>query len=741
MEALAIEVPPSHNRPFSYTNKKAGYWVGFTHEANHPEWSWFEGWIVARQKVLHGFELADGSTALDFRSATARIRPDFASWTFQSGQQLSLHMVDSLDVLIFETTNFTEAPIFRFKRQAFPQKSIEQNTIFYSSAESADHLFGAQALKGELLAAQTDSTQIALSPAAIGLVLAYGNNNSDVKQLLDSSQNMAQAWIQNRQDRMQQLVEERFLMQTNQDSLNKALAWINLTLDQLVTEQQGTGIYAGLPWFNDYWGRDVFISLPGSSFVTGDFHTAKNILTSFAELQDTDPDSPTYGRVPNRARPDELIYNTTDGTPRFVIEAMNYVRYSGDQSIVQDLYPAIKRSIEGSLQNWIDERGFLTHDEADTWMDAKWEGKTPWSPRGNRAVDIQALWIGQLEAGAWFAEAAGQPQQAQEWEQLANRLKREFSQAFVIGGGGYLADHLDPDGAQDRQFRPNQLFALDLLQDEALKARISRMSWARLVYPWGMSSLDAKDPNFHPYHLAPEHYHKDAAYHNGAVWLWLNGIAMQRLIEFDQQEVAYNLFENMNRLALSDQGVGSLPENADAIPRKGKKWAKTTGTFLQAWSNAEHIRVWYTHFIGFQPDALHKKVAFRPRLPEAIDSLQTRLYTGDGWFSLNVTKNQSENQRFEITNHSSSDYLWEVDIASHTTTSIQLPANHKLHIEVSNKSAKWTVYSKNGSVTEELESPYDALKRTQEEEWSYFFEDLGFAPVDTARAYRVLGGK
>ncbi|NJR20126.1 MAG: hypothetical protein HC777_00525, partial [Hyphomonadaceae bacterium] len=97
----------------------------------------------------------------------------------------------------------------------------------------------------------------------------------------------------------------------------QALLWLRLTGDQLIMKQMGTGIYAGLPWFNDYWGRDTFISITGLLFTMGRYDEAAEVFTSFAALQDTNPASKTFGRVPNRARPDGVEYNSADGTPRF----------------------------------------------------------------------------------------------------------------------------------------------------------------------------------------------------------------------------------------------------------------------------------------------------------------------------------------------------------------------------------------------------------------------------------------
>ena len=86
----------------------------------------------------------------------------------------------------------------------------------------------------------------------------------------------------------------------------------------------------------------------------------------------------------------------------------------------------------------------------------------------------------------------------------------------------------------------------------------------------------------------------------------------------------------MNRQALFQGAVGSLSENADAWPRPGASWARRSGTFLQAWSNAEHIRVWYQDFLGIRPRLLDGIIAITPRIPSAIGSLRYSELLGDG---------------------------------------------------------------------------------------------------------------
>jgi hypothetical protein len=150
------------------------------------------------------------------------------------------------------------------------------------------------------------------------------------------------------------------------------------------------------------------------------------------------------------------------------------------------------------------------------------------------------------------------------------------------------------------------------------------------VYPWGVATLDQADPNFHPYHVAPEHYHKDAAYHNGAVWPWLNGIAMQRMLELGQVDLAWHLFTNMNALVLDRGVVGGLPENLDAYPHPGEPAPRLTGTYLQGWSNAEQLRVWYQGFLGVQPDLAQGSIRLAPRMPASLGTVEFNSRIGSG---------------------------------------------------------------------------------------------------------------
>lgn len=622
---LGVEVSVNANREYSYTDKKSGYYYGRTHEDNFGEW--FAGWNIAKKRILSDYTLYADTVALLRKNAEkTMVYPDKLIRVFPQVTE-NFSMVDNRTILYMGLSDIKSDSVGISINPGLVSDPVIDNQVLYFKPKEADGVVAVAPFKP---VNNSLSKGRFMAPASSeGFIVAYGSDRLKADSLINKFRVSGLQMLEGRRERMQNILSNNTPVHTSSDSLDKALSWLVLTTDQLVTEQQGKGIYAGLPWFNEYWGRDMFISMPGATLVTGQFDVSRDILRDFSQFQDNDSTSQTWGRIPNRANLEGILYNTTDGTPRFVIEVEDYLKYSGDKEFLAEIYPSVVTSINASIKNYTDSSGYLTHADADTWMDVKRNG-IPGSPRGNRANDIQALWYGQLLAGIEFAKAMNDQKNALEWENVAYKLKRNFEKDFSEGMKDNIADHLNTDGSRDLQVRPNQLYAFDLITNDAKKMRITRKLWEELVYPWGVASLSQYDPEFHPYHENWNYYHKDDAYHNGTVWLWNNGIAMQRMIEMNQQDIAYKLFKNMNRQALAEGAVGSLAENADALPREGEKWAKRSGTFLQAWSNAEQLRVWYQYFLGIRPDMMKGFITVQPKIPTEITNLIFKEKIGTG---------------------------------------------------------------------------------------------------------------
>jgi glycogen debranching enzyme len=626
------------SREYSFTNKESAFLYGETHGPNRQSG---QGFNVFGHEFLDDYLLLVDGVPVDRASALVTVAPDVLVREYPGGLKEVIRMTDSLAALAVSVSSsrpveWSVLPLFADARTAdafvvslssslaslaragHPMRtSLENYPAWLTIAAEGftpvmkSSVFGGRFSPVELHASRSKKCTIVFS---VG----------DTREASESNARLVAASIdalaEKRRARMERLLAATDI-HTGNDAFDRAFRWAVLSLDALIMHQVTKGIFAGLPWFNNYWGRDSFISLPGATLVTGQFAEARSILRSFAEFQHRDSASTDYGRIPNIVTTSEKAYNTADGTPRFVMMVEEYVRRSGDSLFLLEMYPTVLRAIEGTLRYHCDSLGFLTHRDAETWMDAVGPDG-PWSPRGNRANDIQALWAGQLSAGIEFATRLGDPVSAREWNDRLTILRKNFPAYFIVRGE--VADRLTPEGKPDMRLRPNQIFTCPLL-DDSTRARVVEIVTSRLTYPYGVASLSQDDPGFHPYHQYPSSYPKDAAYHNGSVWTWLQGRVISELCGFQRQDLAYRVTANTVHQILDRGAVGTQSELLDAIARPSEKEPRLSGTFSQAWNLAEFIRNFYDDFLGIRLDRARHLLTIVPRVPEEIGSISARI--------------------------------------------------------------------------------------------------------------------
>jgi glycogen debranching enzyme len=428
-----------------------------------------------------------------------------------------------------------------------------------------------------------------------------------------------------RRERLQKLIDDSAIT-TGVPRDDLALAWARVSLDNLVMNQRGWGIYAGFYWFTTYWGRDTFITLPGACITSGQFDMAETLLRGFSEYQDTDPASERQGRVPNFVTVDQVQYASIDGTWWFVRALDELWRQSGNDDFVRELAPVVYRAVQGALDHAVDEQGFLTHGDGETWMDGGGEAN-PYSPRGNRAVDVQALWHRGLLTAARIAERFPDvPGARGDYAQMAAKLEESFHKRFWHGD--QLVDHLDVNGDQDRQIRPNTLLAVlasPTLFNAKQRQAITELAGKELVMPWGVRSLNADDPFYHPRHLNLGEYYYDEAYHNGDIWLWLSGSYVSAL---NNPAEGFGQTRMLLTEVLDEGAVGTIQEIRDGDPAESND--EFGGATSQAWSLAELLRNVVQDYAGLQVDLTSQPpvVTVRPSLPAEWPELNCRTRIG-----------------------------------------------------------------------------------------------------------------
>ena len=456
---------------------------------------------------------------------------------------------------------------------------------------------------------------------------------------LDAASSLVDQAVKNNEHVLHQQRIYKFLTKnylwTNDLEYNRAVMWSRLASRTFVSHEFGTGIWAGLPWFKDCWGRDTFIALSGTSLVNGLFNEAKEIIENFASMQMLDESSANFGRIPNRVTSKtNIIYNTTDGTPWMIREALEYINYSGDKTFAKAIYPTLKRFITGVEKHYLTEDSLMAHRHPDTWMDAKIDGMTPWSPRGPKANDIQALWFESLNCAIQIATLVGDSKSVKSWQRRADKVKESFADKFWDNTNHRLADHLLEGDEPDYSVRPNQLMTISIPQKVELNQSereqyIVKNAVEKLLFPWGICSLQQDHVDFHPYHDNQAMYHKDAAYHNGTIWGWNAGFTITALNKFKQQDFSYQLSKNLAKQILTQGCRGTMSENLDAY-QTGDSTLIESGTFAQAWSVSEYARNAQQDYLGYCPRLLDNQIHLTPNLPSCWSELVASLPLGQG---------------------------------------------------------------------------------------------------------------
>ena len=735
----SFDLSPGSPREIAFTDKQDAHWVTRAGGYNNSPW---HGLTAAKRGYFEDIYIAVDDVLLPREEALVSITPTSLIRNYPAlGIRETWTLVDEKRMLLIELeadveTHWTIQPGILGGNQ--PQDFVistsdqEMNVVLNrlkDSPASYPHLkiWFSQAMNW----LPADDPGIPLYSAYLTPRADYASSHRLAITVSLSKKaeqlNVEPGWTENARNLRRQRIEKRAestAFTSNLPELEKAIFWAHHSLDGLVMKQLGKGIYAGLPWFDDYWGRDAFISFGGAVLVSGQYEDARQILLSFADLQNKDELDSDYGRVPNRAQPDNIIYNTTDGTPWFVRSVWDYYRYSNDVDFLEKMWPAIRRATQGSLLNWVDSDGLLRHADADTWMDAKGPDG-PWSPRGDRAIEIQFIWRDQLEITRYLAEKYADSDLLSEVDKTLELFKVAIEK-FRSADGSYLVDHLNADDSQDLQIRPNVFLVPPLFHETCDWTTFESLA-PQLITHRGVLSLSQDDANFHPYHHLPGLYVQDAAYHNGIIWTWNSAAAITTAIQFHQYHYAETIFNDLTDQILRRGAIGTIAELTDAWPRDGE--LRLSGTFSQAWSLAEYLRSFYQDILGIQPALYKSHVTIAPRLLKdmkavtfnhsmGLDKWEIQYQDSESQFDIFLSRSTSESLKLSF------ELFTGVDI-SHLDLSWE---QTDLHIRYEKQMGQWTVPDVVGEyliTNEEILNPPNSL---------------AFCELDTTREVPALKG-
>ena len=527
-------------------------------------------------------------------------------------------------------------------------------TAVVAAGRTAGTVRGARA--AELVVADEDAAPVfALGEVAFEtpgrVVVATGRTPAAAAQAARRALGEADALREARSARMAALLAAAPVT-TSDDRTNQALRWALLSLDALVVRADSgrAVLLPGLPGAEPATHESTMETV-GAFLDAGQWATARALLLTTAGAQLFDQRITSLGRAPDAVRPDgEAVFATAAATPLFLDAAGRYVRTTGERGLVSGgpnfwfkTVFALRGVYERDRRNGsqTDTLGFLTvRDGRGTALDG--DPAARGVVRGAAPAEAQgALW-GALRTAAEFSAIMGVSQRstARWYADTSLVLARRFERAYA--SGALVADRLDARQQALPDVRPGGLVALARMQGalpDARRAALARPLAERLVFPYGVATLDQADSLFHPTLTGGGLYSVAAARTQGAVWTCLAGPVIALMAQTGGAMPAAELFAAQADLLLDRGTAGAIPELVDGHPREADAAPGVGGAPVTPWSLAGLISSAVEGFAGVRyagPDTL----VVEPHLPETWGATTLRMRVGGGRVTLRLTQTE-----------------------------------------------------------------------------------------------------
>lgn len=438
-------------------------------------------------------------------------------------------------------------------------------------------------------------------------------------------------------------------VRTSSDLFDQMVRRSVLDLRLLQTETEwGPTITAGTPWFACVFGRDSLIAaLQGLIFCPD---LARGTLRLLAHYQGREVDpwkEEQPGKIFHELRRGEMArlgeiphtpyYGTVDATPLWLILLSETFRWTGDRSLVEELWEPAMRALE-----WIDRYGDVDGDgfveyrcnSPGNLINHGWKDSAVSVFHADGSLAEQPIALAEVQGYVYAAklgmaelcEMRGDDDGAARLRADASDLQRRFNRDFWMDHQDFCAFALDGRKQQVETVTSNPGHALwtGILDVDLAKRMVPRFKRSDLLSGWGVRCVAEGETGYNP-----------MGYHLGTVWphdvsllacgLRRYGFVRDALIIATQLYHAglafpyYRLPEVFTGFART-QNVYPVPYPVACRPQA---WAAgTTLLLLQM-------------YLGIYPDAGQHRVTLDPALPGWLSEVRvSNLHIGQATLDL-----------------------------------------------------------------------------------------------------------
>ena len=407
---------------------------------------------------------------------------------------------------------------------------------------------------------------------------------------------------------------------------------------------------AGLPWFAVPFGRDSLITslfmLPLRP------KKVKGTLRTLAAYQGKARDAwrdEQPGKIMHEIRFGELVttkqspfspyYGTVDSTPLFLALIGEYVRWTGDLTLAEELKPNMLRALE-----WIDRAvlagaGFVTyHQEAEKgFPNQGWKDSSNSMVHASGEYAASPIALSEVQGYVYQAKkslapvfaAMGDTVLAERLEREAQELQASFERDFWMEREGFYAIALDKEQRQVESVtsNPGHLLLSGLPERSRAEQVAARLLAADMFGGYGIRTMSTEAAGYYP-----------MSYHNGSVWPHDNAMILLGLSRLGFKREAGKVIsglldasQHFEYQRLPELYCGHGAELGEPVP-----YPSTCSP--QAWSAGTAV-AFVQAMLGLDPNVPAGEVRINPMLPEGIGELTVeRLRIGAGELSLKVIR-------------------------------------------------------------------------------------------------------
>ncbi|MGV8161764.1 MAG: amylo-alpha-1,6-glucosidase [Candidatus Nanoarchaeia archaeon] len=353
----------------------------------------------------------------------------------------------------------------------------------------------------------------------------------------------------------------------------------NLIVSFKYNGKKTSGIFAGYPWFYQFWGRDEAISLIG--LIKNKKHEhVKEILMRMINSLDNN------GCLGNRWPESKLGSADSTGwlfkrTHQFLqeLEKENKLKKVFSKKELRKIYEKISKYAKYSES--LMKNGLIMNKPLETWMDTTdREGR---DLREGARIEIQALHLAAYSLGEDLTQIL--KKENADFTMLKEKLKQKVKETFI-------SDEMIVDGfvgeEQDLTIRPNIFLAYyaypHLFSKEEWVYAFNKIIETCWLEWGGFSSINKNHYLFRAEHTGMT----NESYHRGDSWFFVNNIAATCMMHIDRKY--YYEYIHKIRIAsvteMTHHGfLGQCAELSSA------KELCSRGALAQAWSAATLIEM------------------------------------------------------------------------------------------------------------------------------------------------------